>query len=193
LTRIYVETNLLMSVATGRTPRARELLDLPVHVELAIPLACFMEAHSAFKSIKAAKLNLRDPFPREINDVGRDPDTHAQKFARTLAAADSALTDYLDQSERRLMNAIRGLASRARLVLSSPAVLERSLHSYLSDPTDDMIAASVIQDAEETPSDRMAFFSEDEKLKQPTLIAAMQRAGVTMLDGIEVCLAWGQL
>lgn len=174
MTRIYVETNLVMSVATGRTPRAKGLLDLPVDIEIAIPLVCLMEAHTAFKSIKAAKLNLKDPFPREINDIGRDPDAHAQEFARMLAAADSALTDYLDQSERRLMDAIRGLASRARLVSSSPAVLQRAVHSYLSDPTDDMIVASVIQDAEEIPSGRMAFFSEDEKLKQPTLVAAMQ-------------------
>jgi hypothetical protein len=178
-----------MSIATGRTPRASEVLELPPGVQIAIPLVCFMEAHSAFKRVKEAKLKLKDPFPREISDIGRDPDINAQLFAKALAGAESALTDYLEQSQQRLVEAIRHLASRARLVSSRPAVLQRA-HSYLPDPTDDMIVASIIQDAKEDPHSRMAFFSEDEKLERPTLMVAMQQAGVTMLNGIDACLAW---
>lgn len=179
-----------MSVATGRTPKANQVASLPHEVEIAIPVVCFMEAHTAFKSIKAAKIFLKDPFPREIRDIERDPNSHAQEIARMLAAADKALTDYLDESEGRLVGAIRGVASRARLVSTSAAVLQRDVHSYVSDPTDDMILASIIQDAEQAPCSRMAFFSEDERLRQPSLVAAMEKAGITMLDGIESCLAW---
>jgi hypothetical protein len=179
-----------MSIATGRTPKAIDLLNLPNDVEVAIPVVCFMEAHEAFKSMKAAKLDLTYPFPGEISDVGRDPDVHAQEFARMLAAADRALTEYLAQSERRLNDAIHCLSSRARLVSSSPAVLQRAIHRYLSDATDDMIAASVIEDATESPISRMAFFSEDEKLKQPSLVEAMRNVGITMPSGVDRCLEW---
>lgn len=126
MTRLYVETNWFMSVATGRTPQANHVASLPHEVEIAIPVVCFMEAHTAFKS----------------------------------------------------------------MVSTSAAVLQRDVHSYVSDPTDDMILASIIQDAEQAPCSRMAFFSEDEGLRQPSLVAAMEEAGITMLDGIASCLAW---
>jgi hypothetical protein len=91
--------------------------------------------------------------------------------------------------KQRLIDAICRLASRARLIPSSAAVLQRA-HSYLPDPTDDMIVASVIQDAKEAPDGRMAFFSEDEKLRRPSLVVSMGQVGVTVLDGIDACHEW---
>jgi hypothetical protein len=140
LPRLYLESNYLMSICTGRTPGADALLQAPVSIELAIPAVC------------------------------RDPDIHAQDFKKSLAAADAALTQYLAQSENRLLDAMASLLARARVVQSSAAVLSRSAHSYLSEPTDDIIAAG---------------------FQQPTLTDAMRGAGVeTLGTQLQFCLEW---
>ena len=48
---LYIETNFLMSIATGRDPKADDLLAQPPEgLRLAIPQVCFMEALSVFKT-----------------------------------------------------------------------------------------------------------------------------------------------
>ncbi|MGA7747422.1 MAG: hypothetical protein WCC70_07770 [Candidatus Aquilonibacter sp.] len=159
-------------------------------IELAIPVVSFMEAHHAFKSVKAAKLRFKQPFQNEIQDVGRDPSARAQEFVRTLAASDAALVEYLAESEQRLIEAIHQVVTNARLVSPSAEVLDRRVHSYLSDPTDDMIASSIIEDALKSPTERMAFFSEDDDFSQPSLADAMIKAGIEPLAGVDLCFAW---
>lgn len=179
-----------MSVCTGRTPQVSELLRLGNEVGIAIPVVCFMEAHKAFNAMKAAKYDLKQPFKGETADVGRDRSHHAQEYARALAAADAALVGYLAESEQRLVDVVRETAARAQLIGSSPSILDRSQLSYLSDPTDDMIAGSVIDDAQRNPVARMAFFSEDGDFVQPSLVDAMRSAGVESFSEIAPCLAW---
>lgn len=185
-----METNFLMSVCTGRAPLANELLDADKRIEIVIPLVCFMEARKAFRDTKADKLTFKQPFQSQIKDVGRDPDAHAQQFARMLAAADTALVRYLDQSEQRLNKIICETVARVRLLVSSPGILKRSVHSYLADPTDDMVAGSIIEDALLSPADKMAFFSEDGDFAKASLVDAMMEAGIERLDEINSCLAW---
>ncbi len=71
-------------------------------------------------------------------------------------------------------------------------MLSRQLHSYLSEPTDDMIAASVIEDALNRHDDPMAFLSEDLDFAQPSLVNAMREAGVEHYGDIDSCLTWVQ-
>ena len=179
-----------MSICTGRTPRAKELLAIGASVEIPIPVVSFMEAHQAFKSVKAAKLRFKQPFQNEIQDVGRDPSARAQEFVRTLAASDAALVEYLAESEERLVDAIHRVATIARLVSPSVEVLDRRAHSFLSDPTDDMIAAAIIEDALKDPTEKMAFFSEDDGFAQPSLADAMTKAGIEPLVGVDSCFVW---
>jgi predicted transcriptional regulator len=179
-----------MSICTGRTPKAADLLGMLDEIEIAIPVVAFMEARHAFKAVKAAKLRFKQPFQNEIQDVGRDPNARAQEFVRMLAASDAALVEYLAESEQRLIEAIHQIATKARLVNPSAEVVDRRVHSFLSDSTDDMIAASIIEDALNLPADRMAFFSEDDGFGQPSLVDAMTKAGIYPLRGIDTCLAW---
>ena len=47
---LYIETNFLMSIATGRDPDANHLLlSVPTSVRIAIPAICCMEALSALE------------------------------------------------------------------------------------------------------------------------------------------------
>lgn len=182
MARLYIETNYLMSICTGRTPRAETLLAAPESIELAIPGLCITEAYKAFAGLRYDKTQFRKPFPKQIDDVGRDVDVHAQEFKRSLAAADAALTQYLGQSEARLLDAMQGVLSRARIVHPSAGVLMRRLYSHLSEPTDDIIAASIIEDATQHAAAPMAFFSEDQGFQQPSLGDAMIAANIENLD-----------
>ena len=188
--RLYLETNFLMSVCTGRTPKADELLDLGEDVEIVLPIVCFMEAHHGFKGDRIAKIRFKEPFESQIDNIIRHKDAHAQEAARALAAADAALVRYLDDSERRLTDVIERTSARARLITSSREVLARKVHSYRSDPTDDMILGSIIEDASINPLDKMAFFSEDGGFGQPTVAAALCNVGIAHFDAIDPCLAW---
>lgn len=188
--RIYLETNFLMSASTGRTPEADELLSLPENVELAIPIVCFMELHKTFSYMRASELRFTEPFPKKIEKIGQDPNPRLREFTGALAAADAALFAYIDESARAMPDVVQRTAMRANLITSSREVLSRTGKRYLSDPTDDMIAGSVIEHAHKNPVSEMAFFSEDGDFAKPSLVDAMRGVNVGRLDDISSCLAW---
>jgi hypothetical protein len=148
-----------------------------------------MEAHKAFASMRFAKSNFRKSFSNEIADVKRDSGTNAQDFARNLAAADLALTNYLDECEQRLERAIDEVLRSARVVNSSNNALGRTA-AYLTEPTDDMIVSTILEDAANFPSSRIGFFSEDGDFAIPSLRAAMRALNVEHLANVQSCLDW---
>jgi len=190
LKRLYIETNYLMSICTGRTAQAHDLLRSSASVEFAMPAVCVMEAYKAFSAMRSAKEEFMAPFTSQTSDIGRDLGPHAQHFRRNLDAAAAALIAYLTESEQRLIRAIDDVTSLGRLVQSSAAVLGRR-RPRLSDPADDIIAASIIEDATVSPTEAMAFFSEDAGFTQPSLIDAMRAARVEVLEtDIQAVRTW---
>jgi hypothetical protein len=86
--RLYLETNYLLSRATGRTHNAREIfISRPAHIDIAIPSHAITEAKIALKSMANAKRNLIRPFDTEITDIGRDEAPHAKSVVAALTGA----------------------------------------------------------------------------------------------------------
>jgi predicted nucleic acid-binding protein len=70
---LYIETNFLMGIATGRDPKADVLLAHPPEgLRLAIPQVCFMEALSVSGRVEKQRARLTNRLEREIAQVRRD-------------------------------------------------------------------------------------------------------------------------
>jgi hypothetical protein len=188
--RLYLETNYLMSRSTGRSPDADQILSMaPDFLEIAIPSVCFMEAYKAFAALSYEKRALQEPFLKHINDIKRDPGAFAQEFARNLAAADAALTNYLGECEDRLDDSISEVLGYARLVETTSSVLADP-GKYLSDRTDDMILSTIIVDAQKNGDAPIRFLSEDGGFRQPTVQRALATVAIETLESASECLVW---
>src|SRR5947209_3594463 len=70
---LFIETNFLMSIATGRDPKAGDLLSQPPEgLRLAIPQVCFMEALFALKQDQKQRFQPKETFDRQIQQLARD-------------------------------------------------------------------------------------------------------------------------
>ena len=70
---IYIETNFMMSIATGREAEAIMLLrDLSSSVQLVIPSICYMEALSALEDELKRQNSFKEQLSRQISETKRD-------------------------------------------------------------------------------------------------------------------------
>jgi hypothetical protein len=148
-----------------------------------------MEAHKAFAAMRTAKRSFHKDFESQIGDISRDPGANAQDFARNLAAAELALVNYLDECQQRLERALDDVLRAARIVAPSADALLRTT-SYLSEATDDIIAASIIEDAKQAPEVNIRFLSEDHDFALPSLQTALNAEGIFRATSVAECLNW---
>ncbi|AGY60376.1 hypothetical protein GKIL_4130 [Gloeobacter kilaueensis JS1] len=70
---LYIETNFLMSIATGRDSASKELLgEIPTDLKVAIPSVCCMESLSAFEDEKKRSNKFRGTLDNQIAQLSRD-------------------------------------------------------------------------------------------------------------------------
>ncbi len=70
---IYIETNFLMSITTGREAEAIMLLrDLSSSVQLVIPSICYMEALSALEDELKRQNYFKEQLTRQVSETKRD-------------------------------------------------------------------------------------------------------------------------
>jgi hypothetical protein len=179
-----------MSRASGRTPDAELIVSQkPGSLEIAIPSVCVMEAHKAFAAMRAAKGSFRKDFNSHITDIQRDPGANAQEFTRSLATADLALVNYLDECQQRLDRALDDLLAVARIIAPSRDALLRKV-TYVSEPTDDIIVGSILEDARMTPDPNIRFLSEDNDFAMPSLQDLLHTENILRTTSVAECLEW---
>src|SRR5271157_3943383 len=104
---LYVETNLLMSIATGRDPDASDILaDTRSPDRLVLPQVCFMEAFSVLNEMHRTRNQFRNQLNQQIGETRRDSTSaHARELLWLLEqariASDKLLED-IDEREIRL-------------------------------------------------------------------------------------------
>ena len=70
---IYVETNFLLSFATGRDQATADLIASPPDgVEFAIPSVCIMEAFSTFERMRKQHKRFLEEFQNKVQECDRE-------------------------------------------------------------------------------------------------------------------------
>jgi len=161
--RLYIETNFLMSIATGRDPQAYNLLSTPPSsVRIAIPSICCMEALSALED----ELKRRNRFENELNlqisQLRRDVTSPSARSL--LFHVDQSVVEnrgLLNDVKERLFQALDQLAVKAETIALTTDMLQASLNTafFEKEPTDNLILYSVLEDVRLHPTEVKVFLS----------------------------------
>lgn len=164
---LYIETNFLMSIATGREEEADNLLaTTPPSVQIAIPSICCMEAVSAFEDERKRRNRFTGELENQISQLERDlTSPYASSLLSLLRQSRIENKELLNDIERRLFNAIAQLATKAEMIALTPEILQESLNATLlpKDPTDRLILHSILNHARLRSTEVKAFLSGNTK------------------------------
>ena len=181
---VYIETNFLMSIATGRDPDAIMLLrDLSSSVQLVIPSVCYMEAWSAFEDELKRQNSFKEQLSRQSSETKRDV---TSEYAASLHFhLEKSLLYYLeriDEIELRLREAISLMSENAEMIVLNPEIIQASLNATLieKDPTDNLILHCILSHARSHSTETKVFLSGNFKeFGIPAVQDILLEAGIT--------------
>jgi hypothetical protein len=192
---LYLETNFLVSCATGRSRGANALLTEPIGpILLAIPGLCFMEAFSVLNNEEKSFNAFKKLIDVQIHEAKRNivyPD-FPSSLVRHL---ESALIDRertFNLYKGLLYAAINGLCLSGEVIESpSKAVYEGLITILIEDPTDNLILTTILRHADSQPSVVKAFLSENSKdYEKVNAKKALDQAGVRYFRDAGNRLGW---
>ena len=195
---IYIETNFLMSIATGREAEAIMLLrDLSSSVQLVIPSVCYMEAWSAFEDELKRHNSFKEQLSRQISETKRD--VTSQKVASLSFYLEESLLYYLeriDELELRLREAISLMSENAEMIVLNSEIIQSSLNTAIikKDPTDNLILHCILSHARSHSTESKVFLSGNVKEFGLSKVRdALQEVGITKyFSRTEDFLGWLQ-
>ena len=194
---LYIETNFLMSHATGRDAKTEEVLSRsPIRLRIAMPSVCFMEAFSAFEDERKRHNRLVGDLEKQIGQSKRNVISPGiSRLIDHLERAIEELREVFNDFQGRLYGAIELLRTAAELINPTPEILGESLaRPLIDDPTDNLILASILNHAGAHPVENKAFLSENRKdfdLK-PYPKSAIELAGLKYFSTPSKFLDWHQ-
>lgn len=164
---LYIETNFLMSIATGRDPDANNLLlNIPTSVNIAIPDICCMEALSALEDEIGRRNRFVGEMEKQISQLKRDQTSpSAQSLVFHLEEALTENEGLLNDINARLFTALDLLATKIEMIQLTADILRESLNSIFieEDPTDNLILHCILNHARLYPNEVKVFLSNNTK------------------------------
>lgn len=146
----YIETNFLMSIATGRDPQAGTLLqNPPSSVQIAIPCICCLEALSALEEDEKSRRRLEQQLNIQIRQAERNLiSPTAQSLQLHLEQASDANQMLIGETEMRMVEALNQIATKVELIALRTDMLQSSLsQTIIKDRTDNLILHCILGDA----------------------------------------------
>lgn len=163
MVRLYIETNFLMSIATGRDPQAYNLLSTPPSsVRIAIPSICCMEALSALEDELKRRNRFENDLNLQISQLRRDVTSpYAQSLLFHVRQSLVENRGLLNDVKERLFQALDQLTAQAEIIALTSDMLQASLNTafFEKEPTDNLILYSILQDVRLHPTEVKVFLS----------------------------------
>ena len=181
---VYIETNFLMTITTGREAEAIMLLrDLSSSVQLVIPSICYMEALSALEDELKRQNSFGQQLSRQISETKRDVTSeHAASLSFHLEESFIFSRYRVGEIKSRLREAISLMSRNAEMIALNPEIVAASLNETLieKDPTDNLIIHCILSHARLHPTETKAFLSGNIKefRQLPEVQDALQQVGV---------------
>ena len=181
---VYIETNFLMSIATGREAEAMMLLrDLSSSVQLVIPSICYMEALSALEDELKRQNSFGQQLSRQISETKRDVTSeHAASLSFHLEESFIFSRYRVGEIKSRLREAISLMSRNSEMIALNPEIIEASLNVTLieKDPTDNLILHCILSHARSHSTETKVFLSGNVKeFGLPEAQDVLREAGIT--------------
>lgn len=161
--RLYIETNFILSISTGRDPVAFDLINhIPANLEIVIPSICCLEALSVLEAEKKRRRTLNNQYMIESQQLARDRiSTNAQALAQTLKQAQTENKKVSQDRESRLRETLNRLADCAELIPLTNDILKWNVENFtvIPEATDNLILACILADARLYPENQKVLLS----------------------------------
>jgi hypothetical protein len=162
VTILYIETNLLVGVATGRDRDLPPLLSfVDAGLRLVIPSVCFFEALSWMETEYRRRREFDRLLNEQIGQLRRDRvSVYAQSLHASLTRSQLENRALLNSIDSRLFSAIADVSRVAERIELDPMVLESSRNSaVIAELTDNLILHCVLSHAARFPFETKLFLS----------------------------------
>ena len=181
---VYIETNFLMSITTGREAEAIMLLrDLSSSVELVIPSICYRSALSALEDELKRQNSFGQQLSRQVSETKRDV---TSEYAASLSFhLEESFIYYgyrVGEIKSRLREAISLMSRNSEMIALNPEIIEASLNATLieKDPTDNLILHCILSHARSHSTETKVFLSGNFKeFGLPEVQDVLLEAGIT--------------
>jgi len=180
--KLYIETNFLMSIATGRDDLAFQLLENPpASVKIAIPSICCLEALSALEDEIKRRNRFENELNLQISQLRRDKTSlFAKSLLSLLEQSLSENRGFVNDIEFRLFQAMAKVAETAEIIELTNNILRESLSTKIitKEPTDNLIIHAILEDAKINPTETKVFLSGNIK-EFGTIQDLLNQGGIT--------------
>ncbi len=160
---VYIETNFLMTITTGREAEAIMLLrDLSSSVQLVIPSICYMEALSALEDELKRQNSFGQQLSRQISETKRDVTSeHTASLSFHLEESFILSRYRVGEIKSRLREAISLMSRNSEMIALNPEIVAASLNETLieKDPTDNLILHCILSHARSHSTATKVFLS----------------------------------
>jgi len=179
----YIETNFLISIATGRDTEAGNLLaNPPASVQIAIPGICCLEALSVLEQDKKSRKNFEQQLNIQINQAQRNMiSPHARSLSFYLRQARTENEALIEDVELSLFEAQSQVETKAELIALTTDMLQSSRdQTIISDSTDNLILHCILVHARNHPTEVKVFLSGNvNDFGRSEVREALRQAGVS--------------
>ena len=179
----YIETNFLISIATGRDTEAGTLLaNPPASVQIAIPGICCLEALSVLEQEKKSRKNFEQQLNIQINEAQRNLiSPHARSLLFHLRQARTENEALIKDVESSLFEAQSQIETNAELIALTTDMLQSSRdQTIIPDSTDNLILHCILVHARSHPTEIKVFMSGNvNDFGRSEVREALRQAGVS--------------
>lgn len=166
MTILYLETNYLVGIATGRDPGfgSLPLAEFP-DLRMAIASVCLLEALSWWEGEIKRREQLKTLFTNQIAQLQRDVvSSHARSLRVLLEEAIVKNQGLLRSIDSRLFSAIKEVTGASELIHPDAAVFQRSRDAPIIDEaTDNLILYTILDHASKIDERTKLFLSHNTK------------------------------
>lgn len=159
---LYVETNYLMGVATGRYPEVTDLLDsLALKALLCLPTCCVIEAFAALEGEQARRNALTTQVDQHIGQLQSGVESPlVRNLVGQLEQVKLDNQRLVNEFQNDLVVALAALLPHVTLIESTAGTIAHSIASPFCDQlTDNLILHTIAAHADANPLQQKAFFT----------------------------------
>jgi hypothetical protein len=189
---LYIETNFILSFASGQDADAGQVLELPAPHKLAIPAVCFMEALSALQR-KISELNSYiGELDRWEKDLRRN---NTSAIARSILQHNQQTKfragELINEMDARTAEGIERLCASAVVVpVETATVLDSLRRRHMRQQTDNLILHSVLADARSRVGPKALLTGNTRDFRDPKVAALLTSAGIVFHSTPAGALGW---
>ncbi len=194
---IYLETNSIMAIATGRNKELEDFVyNSSDNLKFVIPSICLMESLVAIEREEKRSKSFSQTIAIEMNEAKRNKElNNSQSFVNYL---ELALTDYeiiLRDFRERFSNLLAYLKNHSELIEQNIAMLETTLSNPFlegkNQRRDDFILQVILAHAQNNLSLTKVFFSENTKeFGNRNIQQVLDNLGITYFSNISNLQGW---